>query len=446
MGEEETFLDRMTSLIHSQSVQSIDSGLDLFSVPPTQTSVESGQYVEMYPLASLAPGAPMEFSVSGAGDDYVDFANTVVHIKAKVLNGDGTNLAVDTRVVPVTNFLHSLISQVDVSLNGVLISGSENTYGYRAQIETCLSYTQEAKDTFMTSTLLHRDTAGHMDDTQGQDNLGMAARRARSAESKTLDMLGKLHTDLGGCNRYLLPGVDIKIRLVPSKEAFHLVSQGAAVYKTVITHISLFLRRVRVNPAVYLAQEKALMRATAKYPVKRVVVKSFSIARGQSSQVIDNIFQSQLPKKLVIGIVKSSAFLGHKNQNPFNFEHHGLNYLAVTVDGKPVPSKPLTPDFENGQYVRSYWNQCLATGQVQANSGVGITYSDFARGFALYVLDLTPSVLDGDQVELLKSGSLRLELKFAAELAAPVHVLVYGVLDSMIEIDKSRQVIADFAT
>ncbi len=77
---------------------------------------------------------------------------------------------------------------------------------------------------------------------------------------------------------------------------------------------------------------------------------------------------------------------------------------------------------------------------------MGITYNDFAGGFALYVLDLTPSVLDGEQVELLKSGSLRLELKFEAELPNPVHVIVYGMLDGMIEIDKSRQVIADFAT
>lgn len=434
----------MTSLIHSDSAQTVDAGLNLFTAPSSQTSVEDGQYVEMYPLASLASGAPMEFCISGAGDEYIDFASTFIQIKAKVLNGNDTNLANAARVVPAPNFLHSLISQVDLALNGVLISSSENTYGYRAIIESLLGLSKGGKETFMSASLFHQDTAGHLDDTNGNDNPGMSARKARAAESKTIDMFGKLHTDLGGCNRYIIPGVDIKIRLVPSKAAFHIISNGDNVYKTTITHASLFVRRVKVNPAVFLAHEKALTRGTAKYPIKRAVLKTFSIARGQSSQVIDNIFQSQLPTKLVIGIVKSTSFLGHRNENPFNFHHHTLNYLSVSVDGKQVPSKPYTPNFESKGYARAYWHQCLASGQIRDDKGAGLTFDDFAGGYALFVVDLSPSVLDGDQVELLKSGSLRVELKFETELLQPVHVLVYGTLDSMIEIDRSRQVIADF--
>ena len=436
----------MASLIHPLSAQSVDSGLDLFSVPPTQTSVEEGHYVEIYPLASLAVGAPLEFGISGAGSEYIDFSNTFLHVKVKVTKGDGTNLDVDTPVAPVMNFMHSLFSQVDISLNGALVTSSQNTYPYRSLIETLLSHSPAAQESFLSSALFHRDTAGHNAATRGTDNEGLEARRVRAAESKVVDMYGKLHTDLGGCNRYIPTGVDIKVRLVPSKATFHLISHGAAVFKTVITHASLFLRRVKVNPAVYLAHEKALSRGTAKFPLKRAIIKAFSVAAGQQSQVIDNIYQTQLPTQLVIGIVKSSAFLGNKNENPFYFEHHGLNFLSVTVDGKQTPSKPYTPDYESGEYVRSYWSQCLATGQVQSNSGVGITYDDFARGYALYAFDLSPSILDGNQVELLKSGSLRLELKFAAALQHPVHVIVYGLLDSMLEIDKSRQVISDFTT
>ena len=54
--------------------------------------------------------------------------------------------------------------------------------------------------------------------------------------------------------------------------------------------------------------------------------------------------------------------------------------------------------------------------------------------------------MDGNQhFELIKSGALRLELKFDQPLAHPVHVLVYAELDSMIEIDRSRQVLTDFS-
>jgi hypothetical protein len=55
------------------------------------------------------------------------------------------NLEAADNVGPVNNFLHSLFSQVDVSLNGVLITNSSNTYGYRAYIENLLSYGSLAK-------------------------------------------------------------------------------------------------------------------------------------------------------------------------------------------------------------------------------------------------------------------------------------------------------------
>ena len=76
-----------------------------------------------------------------------------------------------------------------------------------------------------------------------------------------------------------------------------------------------------------------------------------------------------------------------------------------------------------------------------------IEYRDFELGYGLFAFDLSPSLLDGDQqFELVKSGALRLEQKFSQALAHPVHVLVYGELDSIIETDRSRQVLTDFST
>ena len=38
------------ALLHSHSSESVDMGLDLFSIPPTQTAVEEGQFVEYHPF------------------------------------------------------------------------------------------------------------------------------------------------------------------------------------------------------------------------------------------------------------------------------------------------------------------------------------------------------------------------------------------------------------
>jgi len=53
----------------------------------------------------------------------------------------------------VNLFLHSLFSQVDISLNGTLITASTSTYPYRAMLETLLSYGEDAKTSQLTSAL-----------------------------------------------------------------------------------------------------------------------------------------------------------------------------------------------------------------------------------------------------------------------------------------------------
>ena len=100
--------------------------------------------VEHRPTSILSENSPVEFVISEEGDCYIDLANTFLYVRAAVVNEDSSNLADDANIAPITNFLHSLWSQVDLSLNNTLITQSNNTYAYRAYIETLLSFGKEA--------------------------------------------------------------------------------------------------------------------------------------------------------------------------------------------------------------------------------------------------------------------------------------------------------------
>ena len=245
------------ALVHPKSCESVHTGLDLFSVPPTQTAVEEGQFVEYHPLSSLSPAAPIEFAISGATSEYLDLSNTYFHVRVKVTKADGTNLDAGTEVAPVNYWLHSLFSQVDISPNDTPVTASENTHPYRAYMEAALNFGREAKKSHLTSALYYRDSSNHLDDTQGDDNFGLKVRRQLSSRSHEIDMLGRLHTVIMHQERYMINEVDVKIRLIPSKSIFHLMAHDAAAgSKIVITHASLFVRKVKLNPAVALAHEK----------------------------------------------------------------------------------------------------------------------------------------------------------------------------------------------
>ena len=432
------------ALVHGLSCECVKSELDLFSVPPTQTSIEHGQWVEFHPLASITQGGPIEFSISGSGEDYVDLANTLLYVRAQIIKDDGTNLPDDANVGPTNLWLHSLFSQVDMSLNEKLISPSTNTYPYRAQLETLLSYGPAAKESQLTAALWYKDTAGHMDATT-EDNEGLVARKAYTSRSRIVDMIGKLHSDLFFQDRYLLNGVDMKIRLVRSKDAFALMAEADSKFMIRITEASLFVRKVKLSPAVQMAHIKALEKGTAKYPIRRVETKVFSVPRGNLSANQENLFLGQLPKRLVVGMVENAAFSGSFDKNAFNYRHFHCNFLSLHVDGQQIPAKPLQPNFERNKAVRCYMSLFSGTGMLHRDEGNNLDRDEYLQGYALFAFDLTPDLNDGNHFNLVKQGNLCLELHFAKPLPETINVIVYAEFDNIIEVDRSRNVIFDYA-
>jgi len=76
------------AFVHEQSCEYTKSELDLFSVPPTQTSMEQGSWIVYHLLTTVADGSPIEFDVGASGEDYIDFANTMLYVKAKITRAD----------------------------------------------------------------------------------------------------------------------------------------------------------------------------------------------------------------------------------------------------------------------------------------------------------------------------------------------------------------------
>ncbi|GBM41470.1 hypothetical protein AVEN_130936-1 [Araneus ventricosus] len=114
------------------SPECVKSELELFHLLPTQTAMENGKWIEFHPLSNVFDGGPVEFHISGSGDEYLDLSQTQLYVQAKILKADGSpilkeittgdNASPETKIGPVNLFLHSLLSQVDVSLNDRLVS------------------------------------------------------------------------------------------------------------------------------------------------------------------------------------------------------------------------------------------------------------------------------------------------------------------------------------
>lgn len=116
------------------------SELDIFSVPPTQVSIESGQIKVYRPISNISPDSTIEFQISNNGDEYIHPSYTMLQVFVKVIKNDGSNLTENDNAAPINNWLHSMFSQVDIILNQRNISPPASHYHYKAYIETLLNY------------------------------------------------------------------------------------------------------------------------------------------------------------------------------------------------------------------------------------------------------------------------------------------------------------------
>jgi hypothetical protein len=238
-------------------------------------------------------------------------ANTYLFVEAQIVDDDDTALDGGDDVGPVNLWMHSLFSDVSVSLNGKLISPPTSLYPYRAYIETLHSYGPAAKESPLTGVMWYKDTQGHQDKATA-DNKGFTSRKALTAQSKSVQMMGKLHLDLFCQEKYLLNHVNLKIKLRRDVLALMIDADN---YKIKIKDLALFVRNVQLRPAVRMGHVKALEMTSCKYPIRRIEVKVDTVPGGNMNYVQDNMFLGQLPKRLVIGCVDSEALDMSQNTN-----------------------------------------------------------------------------------------------------------------------------------
>ena len=421
------------------------SELDVSSVPPTMSAMQDGQWTEHYPISALNNTAPIEFIIPPQTEKWTDLNQSYIYIKFKVLQPDGTDLGGGTETSTVNNLFHSLFNNIDLYLNNKLISSSTDTYPYRAYIENLLSYNNESKDTQLKALeLWDKDTATHMqDNTAGGANTGWKLRKLRIALSRSCELIGRLHLDMFLQEKYIPNGIEIRLKLNRASTNFCLM--GTAPGKIEIQQVGFNIRTVELLPAVANDLNQAIAQHNMKIPIRRTVVKTFTIPNGQRSKIDDHLFLGQLPKRIIIGMVRNSDMNGDPASNPFDFRHFNLSKLEVSVDGKAIHNKAYQPNFTTGECLRSYMSLYQATGALGQNRSMGLTLTDYKSGYTLWGFDLTADQgSEEGQLHPIKTGNLRIDLQFAEALTAVINVIVFAEFDNQVEINSIREIITDY--
>ena len=118
---------------------------------------------------------------------------------------------------------------------------------------------------------------------------------------------------------------------------------------------------------------------------------------------------------------------------------------CTTSRRKQIPEK-LQPDFANDAYMQSYLWLFANSNLYYENADNGITPTDFKNGNTLFWFDLSPQMdCSKHALELIKSGNLRIDLRFDQALPHTISVVCYSEFDNLLEIDRGRGVSLDYS-
>lgn len=279
----------------------------------------------------------------------------------------------------------------------------------------------------------------------GGENEGLRKRRDAIENSKKITLIDRLYVDLFQQDRFIPNGVDIRLRFNRAKPAFHLMAHAGSTGKISILSMLLWVRKVKPTATVLNAINERLNSETAKFPLRRVEVKTFTIPQGTQSKITDHLFQGQMPKRIVLGFVENAAFNGDLTKNPFNFKNSNVKKLDVSINGETITTRPFEPDFANDLYLRSYLSLYQGLGKFGEDWAPDISFEEYKDGYTLWCVDFTKDQeAQLDKFHLIETGNLRIEVQFSQNTATTLNCLVYAEFDNLLEINKQREVSVDY--
>lgn len=432
------------AFINSRSTFAVKSELDFFTAKSTQNCVVSGYFQESRPISVIETDAPIEFFIAES-EDYIDLGHCQLQIRVKITHEDGSALKETDSVSLCNNFLHTLFEHVAIDLNGRTITTPSNSYAYRSYIETLLNYSNEAKSTHLASALFSADEPGKFDDVTSS---GFANRKKLMHKNGVVELSGYIHGEIFSQDKYLINGINLRVKFYRSKPTFCLMTAESdlSTYKIDISDAILLVRKAKINPSVMVAHERALSRGNIKMNLNRVDVKTISLSANLMTKSLDNIFIGAMPKRIILGMVSAAAFNSSIHKNPFFFQSFDHTYIHLSSDSH-THIQPIKSNFAKGLYLQSYLSLFSSSGICFSDTGNAISRISYPLGNALVGFDLTEDLSASDNhLSLPRQGSLRVDLQFAKALPEPVCLILYAEFDSLLEIDKSRNIFIDYSS
>lgn len=424
--------------LHRQSCLCTADELELFSVPPTDYSIEASDVCIFHPVTAPTSSDVLEFNIPALGPYYLDMRASCLHLQVKIVRKDGT-LAGDAetpdKVIPVQALATSMFSTLLVYLNQQLISTYDN-YAYRSYIDILTNANEVAREYSLSSLLFYPDAPGSSErlDLPADSAKGLKNRFKCTEGSKLFEMYAPLFSDIAAQTRFLLNGVNVRLVFRQSSDEFRLLKASSVTQQHTleIVKAALHVRRVKILPSVLVGIETRLQKTPASYLLRGTELKTFTCSPNTAELLFDDLYPTALPSKLTVFMVKASSYQGNYQENPFKFQPFSLKRAILEVGSKQITD---TFDFSGDLYAKSYLTF------LQRLNKKDVPWSPAAYERDSFMLHYRLTAKEDDQtLAPITQANVRLTLQFARSLSEAICVLLLSETPRVLEVNKDRQV------
>ena len=338
----------------------------------------------------------------------------------------------------------SFFSDVRLVIYDKPVEGTGNMYAYQSMIHDLLQYSNEYKKEVLA-------ISGYFNEDPTADDEIIGSEKNKSYDKKRAMMHGG-ENFIGSINLGLfrqelkIPGF-VKMKLVFTRAPNEFIIDNTTTdkppkLKCEFTKMYIRTRLVDVVPSVFNAHIQSLKSQNFKYHINRECTFTKTLATGTIQDTMVMSSTSQVPKLLVMTMVRSDAYAGHGAYDPFNFQHFGLKSAKLSINSAAYPSSDaFEPVWTKNGFMSEYHTLNSIGGQ---SNMCGITPYAYTNGRFFMVWNLCPDKLLDGAAEIVRPGVLSLEISFSQGLQQSVHVLMYGVYDNTIEITHDKDVIRNW--
>lgn len=433
------------------------SEIDIFRPVNVQVAMVEGFWQTYYPIHSLTNSNVIEFLVPGTTNQMIDFPECSLYVRGKFTkaNADAVE-ATNTTLTCANNLLHAMIRHVDVSINGQLLTRASKDYAYKNMFLKLLQ-TDMPRGGILDPQLIMEgfcmDASGNpVLHTEAGNKKSLDFRRNLIKSSRTFELRGALSVDLFECDRNLLMGSDVNIKIHLNDPAFYMIDTNATVAekitpKLVLEHVELYVRRITIADSFVNSINQTLSSKDALYPFTRRELITMTIPAGSTTFIKENLFRGQLAVRYFIAMVTTTSYNGNISESPFYFQPFDIKEISLMENGQPMAQGPLKMNFtNNAQVINAYRLLLESIGAVGDRAlATPVTLKHFCDGCTIFCFTRSPDLTHGMAHLPAQTGNITLHMSFNAALADSIMVICMAEFDSRLQINEDKNVVTDYA-